>query len=72
MEVQEQKKVKGNALYKLLATVKIAYRQTKSDLKYIKNTSNFWKGKTYVWGRTHLSVACHNFYWHIIKNNKNK
>lgn len=69
MEVQEQgqKKVEGNALYTLLAAVKIAYRQTKSDLKYVKNKSNFWKGKTYMWGRTHLSVAWHNFYWHVIK-----
>ena len=69
MEVQEQcqKKVEGNALYTLLAAVKIAYRQTKSDLKYIKNSSNFWKGKPYMYGRTHLSVAWHNFYWHVIK-----
>ena len=54
-------------LYTLLAAVKLAYRQTKSDLKYIKYNSNFWKGKTYMWGRTHLSVAWHNFYWHVIK-----
>ena len=64
---QDQKEVDGNALCSLLAAVKLAYRQTKSDLNYIKNKSNFWKGKTYVWGRTHLSVAWHNFYWHVVK-----
>lgn len=66
MEVQEQgqKKVEGNALYTL---VKLAYRQTKSDLKYVKYNSNFWKGENYMWGRTHLSIAWHNFYWHVIK-----
>ena len=69
MEVQEQgqKKVEGNALYTLLVAVKLAYRQTKSDLKYVKYNSNFWKGKPYMWGRTHLSIAWHNVYWYVIK-----
>jgi len=69
MKVQEQgqKKVEGNALYTLLAAVKSAYRQYKLDLDYVKNNSNFWKGKTYLWGRTHLSIAWHNIYWRVIK-----
>ena len=66
MEVQEQcqKKVVGNALY---TSVKSAYRQYKLDLDYVKNNSIFWKGKTYLWGRTHLSIAWHNIYWRVIK-----
>lgn len=69
MEVQEQgqKKVEGNELYTLLAAVKSAYRQYKLDLDCVKNNSNFWKGKTYLWGRTHLSIAWHNIYRRVIK-----
>jgi len=68
MEVQEEgKKTQGNALYTLLAAVKLAYRQYKLDLDYVKNTSNFWNGKTYLWGRTHIAIAKHNIYWKVIK-----
>ena len=62
-EVKEQ----GNNANTLLSAVKSAYRQYKLDLDYVKNNSNFWKGKTYLWGRTHLSIACHNIYWRVIK-----
>lgn len=70
MEVKEQgqKKVKGNMLYTFLVRVKLAYQLTKLDLGYVRDVSNLWKGKKYMWGRTHLSVAFHNFYWHVIKN----
>jgi len=64
---QENKRPQGNALYTLLVAVKLAYKQYKSDLKYIKTNSNIWNGKPYLWGRTHLSVARHWFYWMVIK-----
>lgn len=69
MEIQEQgqKKVKGNALYTLLAAVKLAYRQYKSDLKFVKYNSNIWMGKPYRWGLTHWAIAKHRFYWFVIK-----
>lgn len=65
--MKENKKIEGSALYVLLTSIKFAYNQYKSNLKYVKNDSNIWKGKPYMWGRTHLSIAKHNIYWHIIK-----
>ena len=65
MEVQEKdKKPRGNAL---LVAFKLAYGQYKLDLRYVKNISNFWNGKKYLWGRTHIAIAKHNIYWKIIK-----
>ena len=64
---QENKRPQGNTLFTLCVAVKLAYKQYKSDLKYIKTNSNIWKGKTYLWGRTHLSVARHWFHWMVIK-----
>jgi hypothetical protein len=54
-------------LYTLLEAVKFAYGQYKLDLKYVKNTSNFWNGKPYRWGLTHIAIAKHRFYWFVIK-----
>lgn len=51
----------------LLSVVKLAYKQYKSDLNFVKNTSNIWKNKPYRWGLTHLSIARHWFYWFVIK-----
>jgi len=48
-------------LYTLLEAVKFAYGQYKLDLKYVKNTSNFWMGKPYRFGLTHLAIAKHEF-----------
>tara|TARA_R110000796_G_scaffold67389_1_gene154459 strand:- start:304 stop:516 length:213 start_codon:yes stop_codon:yes gene_type:complete len=48
-------------LYTLLKAVKFAYGQYKLDLKYVKNTSNFWEGKPYSFGITHLAIARHRF-----------
>jgi hypothetical protein len=42
-EVKEQ----GNNANTLLSAVKLAYRQYKSDLDYVKNKSNIWEGKPY-------------------------
>lgn len=47
-------------LYTLLEAVKFAYGQYKLDLKYVKNTSDFWEGKPYRFGLTHLAIAKHN------------
>ena len=62
-EVKEQ----GNNANTLLSAVKLAYRQYKSDLDYVKNKSNIWEGKPYRWGLTHLALAKHRFYWFVIK-----
>jgi len=68
MEVEERyKKPQGNALYTLLAAVKLAYGQYKLDVDYVKNKSNIWEGKPYSWGLTHWAIAKHRFYWFVIK-----
>ena len=54
-------------LYTLLEAVKFAYGQYKLDLKYVKNTSNFWEGKPYCFGLTHLAIARHRFK-HLVLN----
>jgi len=46
-------------LHTLLDSIKHAYRQYKLDLNYVKNISNFWKGKPYRFGLTHLSIVKH-------------
>tara|TARA_R110000737_G_C14289558_1_gene433859 strand:+ start:357 stop:596 length:240 start_codon:yes stop_codon:yes gene_type:complete len=62
-------------LYTLLEAVKFAYGQYKLDLKYVKNTSNFWEGKPYRFAITHLAIAKHrikHFVLSIMKLNINK
>jgi hypothetical protein len=63
-EVKEQ----GNNNNTLLSSIKLAYRQYKSDLDHVKNKSNIWEGKPYRWGLTHLAIAKHRFYWFVIKS----
>lgn len=65
--MKQNKKIEGSTLYVLLTSIKFAYKQYKYDLKYVKHYSDIWKDKPYMWGRTHLSIAKHNIYWHIIK-----
>ena len=68
MEVQEEGgKLQGNALYTLLAAVKLAYGQYKLDVNYVKNKSNIWEGKPYRFGLTHLAIAKHRFK-HLVLN----
>ncbi len=50
----------------MLVAVKSAYQQYKCDLKYVKNTSRLWKQKPYRFIITELSIAWHNFYWHVV------
>lgn len=63
-EVTTSSRNNGNTL---LVAVKSAYRQYKSDLKYVKNISHLWKQKPYRFITTELSIAWHNFYWHVVK-----
>lgn len=51
----------------LLAAVKSAYHLYKSDLNYVKNVSGIWKAKPYKGLITKISIAWHDFYWHVIK-----
>jgi hypothetical protein len=57
----------GNKSKPLLVTVKSAYYQYKSDLKYVKNVSGIWYGKPYRGLITKISIAWHDFYWHVLK-----
>lgn len=57
----------GNKSKPLLVAVKSAYYQYKSDLKYVKNISRIWKQKPYRFIITELSIAWHDFYWHVIR-----
>lgn len=57
----------GNKSKPLLVAVKYAYYQYKSDFKYVKNISGIWYGKPYRGLITKISIAWHNFYWHVLK-----
>ncbi len=57
----------GNKSKPLLVAVKYAYYQYKSDLKYVKNVSGIWYGKPYIGLITKISIAWHDFYWHVLK-----
>lgn len=70
--IEEKNKVQindqnGNSTKPLLVAVKSAYYQYKSDLKYVKNISRIWYGKPYRSLITKISIAWHNFYWHVLK-----
>ncbi len=67
MQIDENVTGSRNDGNTVLVAVKSAYRQYKSDLKYIKNVSHLWKQKPYRFFITELSVAWHNFYWHVVK-----
>ena len=67
MKNSETNNIQSHSGNTMLSAVKLVYKQYKSDLHFVKNKSNIWKGKPYRWGFTHLSIATHWFYWLLIK-----
>ena len=67
MKNSETNNIQSHSRNTVLSAVKLAYKQYKSDLNFVKNKSNIWKNKPYRWGLTHWSIATHWFYWLVIK-----